>query len=596
MAADIEIVKAKGQALKIDRDSVFKQVKCDEENPLYGEFLEEYEKLLPQVLSVLEPKAALGFAPYPEGFNGAIKPGTLVLYMIVTVGKEICDMVTRYFNSGDYVKGMLTDAMASAAVFSFERPVFERLRDMCASKHLGIKMRFEAPGHIPMEIQKTAYEELDAGKTLGLSISSGYMYDPVKSSCQVFETTDNERVLHLTHNCANCSNTDCPYRTESVIVSIADEKGDYELSASPGSNLLELLQENRIPLSAICGGSGRCGKCAVKLLEGDLKISGSDRRFFSEEELAGGMRLACTAAVTGNCRIETVQPSEDNMVSLGPESKQGGNTDSGKRTEKTGIAIDIGTTTLALSLTDTESGEILDTYTAINHQRSLGADVITRIEAAGKGKADKLRELICTDLLRGIQTLLENNPIIPDALQMIAVAGNTTMLHLLMGYPAEGLGVYPFTPFKTELEDRKLGEVLSAAKDLPGELKEIKTVLLPGNSAFAGADIVSGLFSCGFHESEKICALIDLGTNGEMAIGNKDRLMVTSTAAGPAFEGGNIKWGVGSVRGAIARVHIENGTAEIKTIGDTEKAVGICGTGVIEAAAELLRNKLIDES
>ena len=135
-----------------------------------------------------------------------------------------------------------------------------------------------------------------------------------------------------------------------------------------------------------------------------------------------------------------------------------------------------------------------------------------------------------------------------------------------------------------------------SAKGLPGELKDIKTVLLPGNSAFVGADIVSGLYSCGFHGNEKICALIDLGTNGEMAIGNKDRLMVTSTAAGPAFEGGNIKWGVGSVRGAIAGVHIENGTTEIKTIGDTHKAVGICGTGVIEAAAELLRNGLIDET
>ncbi|MBO6138343.1 MAG: DUF4445 domain-containing protein [Lachnospiraceae bacterium] len=593
MDKTIETITAEGNDLYIDKDTVFKQIKCDRDNPMYEEFEEEFNELLPQVKAALKPRAALGFDAYPGNLKGGtIKPETCVLYLIATVGQEICDLTSGYFASGDYVKGMLCDACASAALFSFEKPIFAKLRQMCADRHVGIKKRYEAPGHVPMEIQKVAYESLNAGETLGLKISSGYMYEPVKSTCQVFETTDNERTLHLTHGCADCSNMDCPHRVESVVVRIKAEGGDYEFTAAPGTNLMELVRENGISVNAMCGGAGRCGKCAVRVLEGNIEVSDDDRNIFTAAELAGGYRLACRASVSEDCRVELVYEAEEDMVSLSLNKVMG----KLYADSDLGIAIDIGTTTIALTLIDLEDGGIIDTYTAINPQRSLGADVITRIGAAVGGKAKELRRLIGTALLKGIEELLQGSGASEGSLKKICIAGNTTMMHLLSGYPVEGLGVYPFTPYRIELETRRLGEVLDTDDGLSDALKGIRTILLPGNSAFVGADIVAGLYSCGFHENEKTCALIDLGTNGEMAIGGKNRLMVTSTAAGPAFEGGNIKWGVGSIPGAISAVTIEDGRARIETIGETREVTGICGTGVIEVTAELLKNELMDET
>ena len=178
------------------------------------------------------------------------------------------------------------------------------------------------------------------------------------------------------------------------------------------------------------------------------------------------------------------------------------------------------------------------------------------------------------------------------------------MLHLLMGYPTQGLGVYPFTAHTLALEERPLSEVLGLSGEGEGlnrplsELAGLPAFLLPGFSVYVGADIVSGVYGLDFQRSEGVNALIDLGTNGEMAIGNKDRLLVTSTAAGPAFEGGNITCGVGSIPGAISNITIEiNKKPDVilKTIAN-EKPLGICGTGVIETASELVRNELVDET
>ena len=589
----IRIIRIDGQSLTIDYDIVFKQIKCDKNNPFYEEFKEEYEELLPQVMDVLNPVAALVFSPYPEDLGGSIKPGTEVLYMIATVGKEICGLISDYFKNGDYVKGMLTDAMASAALFSFEKPVFKVIRKMCAEKHVGIRKRYEAPGHIPMDIQKVAFDALNAGETLGLSISSGLMYDPVKSSCQVFETTQDERVMRLAHGCSDCSNTDCPHRSESVTIRVSDPKGDYEYSAASGSILSDILIENGVNINLLCGGSGRCGKCAVKILKGNVLVSADDERIFTSEELSAGMRLSCRASVSEDICLALTQTDESGMVSL-PLDRDLKAVDDGS--SPLGIAIDIGTTTLALSLINMENGAVLDTYTSINSQRKYGADVITRIEATGKGLDKELKILIEDDLLKGIKELLHKAAHGENRLNAICIAGNTTMLHLLMGYPAGSLGVYPFAPHSISLEDRTIAEVLSACGEMPEGIKNTRTILLPGNSAYVGADIISGLYECGFHENEKTCALIDLGTNGEMAVGNKNKLYVTSTAAGPAFEGGNIRYGVGGIRGAISSVEIDGERVSLKTIGDSDDYTGICGTGVIEVTAELLKAGLIDET
>ncbi|MCR5789384.1 MAG: ASKHA domain-containing protein [Lachnospiraceae bacterium] len=624
--SNIISVSGNGKDLIIDKDAVFRQIRCEKDQPLYQEIEEEYEKLLPSALQMIKPEALLGFFLFPEGKKSAIPAGSEVLYMIGTVGSEISDRASEAFQKGDYLEGMLLDGIGSAALYAFEKPVFREIRRICREKHVGIIRRFEASAHIPMELQKTVYDALQAGEKLDMKISEGYMLDPVKSSCQVFLVSKDDSVMYLTHQCGDCERKDCPARRESVTVTVKAPAA-YSFSTVTGTNLLEALQENELFIHAPCGGKGRCKKCAVRVLSGNIGISAADRASFSGEELQDGKRLSCQAVLTGSCEIELITDTEENMQALGSITEQtvkdgprahsnaykddppvkcpvrsetenrrpaaSGKADAGR---EYGIAIDLGTTTLAFSLVDINGKRVADTCTAVNRQRSYGADVITRIEASLNQKAEILAALIREDLLRGIETLLSRNAVSPSALRLIGIAGNTTMLHLLMGYPTKGLGVFPFTAHTLALEKKSFRNVFpDSTRELFAALSDIPVVLLPGCSVFVGADIVSGLFSLGFHENDEICALIDLGTNGEMAVGNKGRLLVTSAAAGPAFEGGNIEYGTGSIPGAISSVTIRDRKAFVRTIEDGAPC-GICGTGVVETAAELLRAGLMDET
>ncbi|MDO5132120.1 MAG: ASKHA domain-containing protein, partial [Eubacteriales bacterium] len=253
-------------------------------------------------------------------------------------------------------------------------------------------------------------------------------------------------------------------------------------------------------------------------------------------------------------------------------------------------AVDIGTTTIAMSSITMPStampstaispiaissqgagGRVLRTVTGINHQRAYGADVISRIDASNHGKGAALQESILGDLAD-----LRAQLGLPQDVRMI-VSGNSTMEHLLQKLPCQTLGVAPYTPVDISLHMYENMQIL------------------PGISTFVGADIVSGIVACGMDQSDELCILVDLGTNGEMAIGNRDRIVSASTAAGPAFEGGNISCGVAGIPGAISSVEIRDGEARIRTIGD-KAPVGLCGTGVLEVMYELLKEEIVDET
>jgi len=256
------------------------------------------------------------------------------------------------------------------------------------------------------------------------------------------------------------------------------------------------------------------------------------------------------------------------------------------------IAIDLGTTTLAFSLVDIASKQILHTVTRLNSQRKYGADVLSRIQASVDGEQEELRESIQKDLSEGIDELLKEYRIMD--IDHVVISGNTTMIHLLMDYDCSTLGVYPFAPVNTELISGTAEEIIGYKQ--PGA--EIKTTILPSISAFIGGDIVAGLYALDFATNKEISLFVDLGTNGEIALGNCDRILTTSVAAGPAFEGGNISCGTGSVAGAICALEINrNDVSDIKlnTIHNVPPC-GICGTGVIETVAELLKCGLIDET
>lgn len=363
-------------------------------------------------------------------------------------------------------------------------------------------------------------------------------------------------------------------------------------------SLMDGLLREGYYISAVCGGMGRCGKCKVQVCSGQVPITSGDVKFFTSAELEAGWRLSCLAYPTEDITIvfDLNDESDFEAASGFDQGKQ-----YGAECEKTeqhrfhhpmdcNIAIDIGTTTIALQLLD-GMGQELCALTTINSQRKYGADVISRIQASLDGKKDVLQQSIGKDLQDGISSLLEAGGFSLEQVQRVCIACNTTMSHLLIGYDCESLGVYPFTPVDIDFVHGKV-------KDVIGLQSDADVVILPGISTYVGGDIVSGLYACGFHESEEICLLVDLGTNGEMALGNRERLLVTSTAAGPAFEGGNIIWGTGSVAGAICGVELERFPEEIvartRTIRD-KSPIGICGTGVIEAISEMLREEVIDE-
>jgi len=351
-----------------------------------------------------------------------------------------------------------------------------------------------------------------------------------------------------------------------------------------------------------CGGNGTCGKCKIEILSGSLPITPADRRLLSEQELAAGIRLACQADIPADVTVRPLWNSEEDIVAVGGDSIKGvddsngieavsdSNGISGAASLEYGIAVDLGTTTIAVSLVDMTDKAVVDTVTSINHQRRFGADVISRINAACSGRADELRSLVVEDINSCITQLAELHGLDISSVKKIAVAGNTTMEHLLLGYSCETLGRAPFTAVSLDTAKLPACEVL-------GNLYCKDTVLfvLPGVSVYVGADILAGICECGMDRSEEVLMLVDLGTNGEMAIGNQNGILVTSTAAGPAFEGGNISCGTGSIPGAVKSVDIDMNTGRVKLgiIGD-KTPVGLCGTGVVETVCELLKARIID--
>lgn len=591
----IEVLRASGKDLRVSKDQVLKLLNSEKRKDPGEDFTAVYDTALPEILELMEPAAALTLAPFPE--NGVFSEAGISgngLFVMMTAGQKVNSHIENCFKNGEYLKGLISDAIVSLALFSFEKDVLKRVREMAASHNAGIRRRLEAPDELPIEAQDHVFNVLNAASLLNMSITPGHMLSPVKSYSFVFETTDDNSMMHLTHDCKNCMKKDCINRTENIILKVKDANGDHEFSVKKGSILKEILDEYGLPLNSPCGGKGLCGKCSVKVLKGNIGISSSDRKIFSEKELSQGFRLSCRAEINEDTCILIPTEAEKELFTTENEdaSRKSFSVFSGADSGLA-IAIDIGTTTLAFSLIDVKRKTVLYTFSSVNSQRMYGNDVISRIEAAGNDRHKELRQLIIKDLIAGIEKLTEG--LNREAVKCIAISGNTTMLHLLRGYDTSTLGSYPFDPVNIKLEQLSLRDLFDTEK--PSNITgNIPVYLLPGISVFVGADIVSGLSYLNFERSEKLCALIDLGTNGEIAVGNKDRILVTSSAAGPAFEGGNIKWGCGSIKGAISGVEIMGDQVNIRTIAGSLPPAGICGTGVIETAAELYKHKIIDDT
>lgn len=317
-----------------------------------------------------------------------------------------------------------------------------------------------------------------------------------------------------------------------------------------------------------CGGKGRCGKCAVTLA-GCISEP-------NEAELAAGTRLSCQAVLLGDATVWLPDTASLEQIELGSSAAA-----VAPVAGRYGAAVDIGTTTIALSLCRLPDGAILASCGGENPQRTIAADVIGRMEAAMSGNLSGLQEMVLS-AIQGLLTKACRSTKIPEEqVDALVITGNTTMLYLLTGRDPEPLS---HAPFRADclfgFETTVLGK---------------SAYLSPCMDAFVGADITCAVLASGITERMDTALLCDIGTNGEIALWKDKKLSVTSTAAGPAFEGAGISCGCGSIRGAIDRVWLENGEVRCHTIGEIPP-VGLCGSGLIDGICVFLKTGDIDET
>lgn len=364
---------------------------------------------------------------------------------------------------------------------------------------------------------------------------------------------------------------------EQTFVTVNGEKR----AASVGTRLSDLFLSE-----TPCGGHGKCGKCKVRATGWLSPVSQAEYDYLTKEELASGIRLACCTTVTGECCVESIASEKKDAVLTGGDIRQ---TVAAPAFKKLGVAIDIGTTTLAAKMFSPD-GEVLSEYGIANPQSVFGADVISRVESSVAGNADALAKTLVSALDEMIIKLAQTAKKNTADVDGIVITGNTTMLYLLTKTSPEPFSHAPFTL------TRGFGETLTAAslvlKSVSGEAE---VYLPPCISAFIGADTVCALLASDIFDSEKPAMLADIGTNGEMAILADGRLSVCSTAAGPAFEGVGISMGMCGADGAVDKVTAANGRLSAHVIGEG-RPVGICGSGVIDAVAALLENEELDET
>lgn len=254
-----------------------------------------------------------------------------------------------------------------------------------------------------------------------------------------------------------------------------------------------------------------------------------------------------------------------------------------------GVAIDIGTTTLAVWLIDLVAGSVVDTLSELNPQTAFGADVLSRISFTQKrdGGLEILKRSVQSSLNRMIGTIAEKNGVSLENIYAATVAGNTCMEHVFLGIDSSSIGRSPFIPAAREFPPMEAASV--ELKINPGG----EVVMIPNISGYVGGDITAGIEASGMTGSPGVTLFVDIGTNSEIVLGNKDFLLTCSAAAGPAFEGARIHHGMRAESGAVERVSFRNGEIDLDVIGGSPP-IGICGSGLVDLIAEMLRFGLID--
>ena len=346
-----------------------------------------------------------------------------------------------------------------------------------------------------------------------------------------------------------------------------------ELHVNDKTPLIDVLHEFGIEFP--CGGKGTCGKCKVRLLDGEIKISKQHKQKLEKLALTPDWRLACYSLCSSDITLEIDQ---FNHLILADESEFDFTPGEGF-----GIAVDLGTTTLVAQLIDLQTAQVLAVETMLNPQVKYGADLISRIQACLDGNAVEMNRIIRSSIGTMIELMLKKHRV---DLQQVVLVGNTVMQLIFSNCDVTPLSMYPF-------HTDNLGLKTFTPEELGWNFPVSKNIKFHASiGSFVGSDILAGIAATGIHQKEKYTALVDLGTNGEIVIGNREQIVCASTAAGPAFEGANISMGMRAVTGAISSLNLVNGKIEADVIGNIS-AKGICGSALIDAVAILRKQDLI---
>jgi uncharacterized 2Fe-2S/4Fe-4S cluster protein (DUF4445 family) len=432
-----------------------------------------------------------------------------------------------------------------------------------------------------------------------------------------------------------------------------------EVRVPSGTPIFDAASWNGIAIDSTCGGHGTCKKCKVRIVSGDVPVGTVDPRAFTTDQLRDGWRLACRAGARADLVVEVpplqtrpkaalagvgrhviLRPSvqkrhlvlgEPTLEDQRPDLQRvldalddlepytslellrtlGGTLrkshfdvtavvcdqelielEPGDTTSRRfAIAFDLGTTTVVATLLDLDSGQPVAVRSMLNRQQPYGADVITRISAtmmdelalgALRDRAHETLETLTAEVLTEAAV---------DALEVyeITVCGNVTMMQLALGIDPEPLSMAPFVVATHEFPPVRAGDFgVSVHPRAPA-------FVFPSLGAYVGGDIVAGMLATGLTRDRRLRLFIDVGTNSEIALGSVDRVLATAAPAGPAFEAAQIRCGMRAAEGAIEGVRIDGGALALEVIGDVE-AVGMCGSGLVDAVAELVHCGLLDHS
>jgi uncharacterized 2Fe-2S/4Fe-4S cluster protein (DUF4445 family) len=427
----------------------------------------------------------------------------------------------------------------------------------------------------------------------------------------------------------------------------------------PGVTIFDAASWNGVAIDSTCGGHGTCKKCKIRIVGGRVPASPLDARAFSADELRAGWRLACRALASSDLQIEvpplTTRPkaatvgvgrqvilrpaAQKRYLELSEPALDDQRTDlervlaalddlelrvdlgvlralgrvlraadfmvtavivddvlidvqPGDTTgQLLGIAFDLGTTTVVATLLDLTTGTPLAVSSMLNKQQPFGADVITRISATMLDPAalETMSQLATETLAELAAEVCAQAGVDQADVAEVALAGNATMTHIALGIDPEPIGVAPFI-----MAARQLPDVSTADLGLPVHPRG-RAFLFPAFGAYVGGDITAGLLATGMNRDARTRLFIDIGTNCEIVLGNRDWLLATAAPAGPAFEGAAIRCGMRAADGAIEVVTVTADELALQVIGDAEPA-GLCGSGLVDAVAGLIRIGLLDHS